>query len=86
MVRHVAVRNKCKAIVGRGALNLLTYNLDSIEVNERIVTVIRAKCQEVRMWAQVVEQFQTFWSSRQHPRRKASDAPEGPAKAGHYGV
>ena len=84
MVWHVAVRNECKPFVDGCASNLRTHDVDARRIRECLVPPISAKRQEIGVWAKVVEQFQALGSSRQHARGKASGAPAGPPKGGHY--
>jgi hypothetical protein len=75
MVRHVAVRSQRELLADRGAQNLRTHNLDAITINERVVPLICAERQEISVGADVVERFETLWSSRQHASRRATGEP-----------
>jgi hypothetical protein len=55
VIRHEAVRSNCESFIACCAQNMRTHNVHAHGLNERLMPVIRAVRQKIRVFTEVVE-------------------------------
>jgi hypothetical protein len=86
VIGHEAVRNKAEVIVRGGSQDLRTREVDAISRGEEWTPPARAECEEISVFAKVVEAAQRLRMEWNHARAngndRASSVGGNPAEAG----